>query len=341
MQLHDPSSDKISVSLTSYKKVIRMTDTELQDWLRKKSRIDDLPSMVWEKLEELGLVKDALPNYNEVQREDLLVYAKIFYQLWRDGRPSAIRGLERPPEQEDSEERESFQMEPNGYERERSAAYSEYLAKLATDDPLVRGFRRQILGSEDKLLTPEEAEKAISDGVGSISTSRQLSRGRAFPWPEEQAEWFLLTGEAPDILPLRGRVNKRWGRAHNHGVITLEIESWVSPEVVKDAYSRLQKRTIEKNNRRMKSKTLALFRFVVEQNKSVHPLNLSERKERAERVGERPQTATELSGPSWREMMKQWNERFPRNHEWHYKDEQNFARDFRNAERRIANPVKG
>lgn len=304
-------------------------------------RIDHLPPMVWEKLEDMGLVRDALPNDNEVQRDDLLDYAKTFYGLWRDGRRSVVQRVVRPPDQEELEEQESFQMESDEYERERSTAYSEYLAKLATDDPLVRSFRRRNLGGEDRLLTPTEAEKLISEGAPTASASRQLSKGRAIPWTEEQAEWFLLTGEVPRIAPLIGRVSKRWGRTHNHGVITLEVEPWVSPEAVKDAYSSLQKRAIGGRNRRMKPKTLALFRFVMEQIESVHPLNLRERKERAERAGRRPQTATTLSGPSWREMMKRWNEKFSEDPDLHYRDEQNFARDFRNAERQIANSVKG
>jgi hypothetical protein len=39
-------------------------------------------------------------------------------------------------------------------------------------------------------------------------------------------------------------------------------------------------------------------------------------------------------------MMARWNEQFPEEHAWRYKDVRNFERDFRNAEWRIANPVK-
>jgi hypothetical protein len=35
------------------------------------------------------------------------------------------------------------------------------------------------------------------------------------------------------------------------------------------------------------------------------------------------------SWPGWRRIMEQWNERYPQDHGWHYKDVRNFRRDFR------------
>jgi hypothetical protein len=36
-----------------------------------------------------------------------------------------------------------------------------------------------------------------------------------------------------------------------------------------------------------------------------------------------------VRGPSWRHIMEQWNQRYPREHDWHYTDVRNFRRDFK------------
>lgn len=320
--------------------MIRMDDQKLQDWLAKELRIDRVPRPVWEALDEERLIEYAQAVGVEDAGDDLLSAAKRYLKCFRGG------GSDREPNyriEDGGVEQEKFGEELGEYEKERAAAFSEYHAKLAADTLSVRSFREYNLGGQDEVLTIEQAERLMSsDGALAILNSiDRVSRhlAKEHPWTEEQAAWFVLTGETPSIAPATGRINRVWKKVHTHGTITLMVEPWLSPETVRDAYLRLQKKALNRNNRRIGARNLALFRFVVGEVESIHALGLRQQKARAKWVKRRSGTATELAGSSWRELKKQWNAWYPEGHPWHYKEVQNFARDFRATERKIANPI--
>lgn len=96
-------------------------------------------------------------------------------------------------------------------------------------------------------LPPQHCE-LVSYRPGSLleelhKVAKRLSR-QIPPWDEARAAWFVLTGEAPEVLPLHGMTEYRrgslglWERA----VITLHAEPWVSAERVADLYRLAQQR---------------------------------------------------------------------------------------------------
>lgn len=103
-----------------------------------------------------------------------------------------------------------------------------------------------------------------------------------YPWEEQAAVWFVLTGETPQVAPLTWQA--RWSGhgvgedAFGYGFITLKIEPWVDPKLVWKVYSDIQRGLRgERRNRRLDPKTLDLLRFVNERVR-VADLSRSERR---------------------------------------------------------------
>jgi hypothetical protein len=102
-----------------------------------------------------------------------------------------------------------------------------------------------------------------------------------YPWEEQDATWFVLTGETPSVTPLaeefRGFGNDIWEDSFSYGFITLKIEPWVPAREVGRFYLDLQRglRGVSRA-RGLEDKSLRLLRFV---NERVNVASLS-RKER-------------------------------------------------------------
>jgi hypothetical protein len=98
-----------------------------------------------------------------------------------------------------------------------------------------------------------------------------------YPWEEPDAVWFVLTGQTPQVAPFTWQA--RWfgsgigEDSFRYGFVTLKIEPWVDPKLVREVYSDIQRRLRGgRRNRRLEPKTLELLRFV---NERVDVANLS------------------------------------------------------------------
>ncbi len=280
------------------------------------------------------MVQPALPDAHVTERENLQSCAKLLYEIWLDGREEAVGDRRRSQGHDNFQGWEVLETELDEYEAKQAKAYSEYLAKVAADDPQVRTFRHERLGG--RLLTEDQAQRYLSDHSPFVWSDVSCRLAETYPWTENQAAWFLLTGKPQEIQPLAGRSIESKAGSHIQGFILIKAQPWVSPETARNAYLRLQKRTLGRSKRRVGDRNLALFRFVIEQVERVHVLTPVERDERAKQVGQRSQTITEVVGPTWQQLMDRWNERYPEGHGWRYENVRNFSRDFRNAERLIA-----
>lgn len=150
-----------------------------------------------------------------------------------------------------------------------------------------------------------------------------------YGWKQEDALWFVLTGETPRISPMEVSASLLTGHRDSPPVrtITMEVSPWVSADTVKETYQELQ-RQIKKGDvskgEIKEPRKLAVFRFVNEQEK-VH--------------GERP---------DWPILFARWNEEYPEGHEWHYADASSFGsskkpwdtfqRDYREARKVVMDP---
>ncbi len=130
------------------------------------------------------------------------------------------------------------------------------------------GLIHRVLASQGSLLG--ELHKEVSRLI------------QHYPWEEQAAVWFILTGETPQVAPLTWQA--RWSDhgvgedAFGYGFITLKIEPWVDPKLVWKVYSDIQRGLRgERRNRRLERKTLDLLRFVNERVK-VADLSRGERR---------------------------------------------------------------
>jgi hypothetical protein len=144
-----------------------------------------------------------------------------------------------------------------------------------------------------------------------------------FPWPPLkdyddilQVPKFVLTGLVPWVAPLGHTVPT--GNPDLYQAVDITVWPWVPVEAVTRLYELVRK---ELNPTPTTSpKRLSLFNFVM-----LHP------EVEVLREGEKPKV------PSWRELLRSWNERYPEGDRWHYKDVRNFQRDFKEAFDQIAN----
>ena len=91
----------------------------------------------------------------------------------------------------------------------------------------------------------------------------RLVKASGYAWSEEQATWFVLTGEATPSNALDGRIDTVFGDMITRGTITLTAEPWVPAEVVVRYYRKMQRAMLRHDNRPLSDKSLALFRFVM------------------------------------------------------------------------------
>ena len=139
-----------------------------------------------------------------------------------------------------------------------------------------------------------------------------------YPWDAATAAWFVLTGEPPWVPPLTATAQGP-DSTRNHGTITIKASHWVPEEDVANLYSymKAQTRPAPTTSRRR----LTLFCFVTERSSPI-----------LERL------TTGIDPPPWRSLQSQWNEEYPADHKWHYRDIRNFRRDFLEAWRSLAVP---
>jgi hypothetical protein len=125
-----------------------------------------------------------------------------------------------------------------------------------------------------------------------------------FPWAPDRAGWFLLTGERPEVVPLRFSYHR------SRQVFTLYFAPWISEKTIRKAYRKGQKVVQGGDNRRMKERTLAVVRFVAEH------------------------TDDEGNRPSWAQLTDLWNEQHPG--EWKFKDRFGMRKTYQRAGKELA-----
>jgi hypothetical protein len=308
---------------------------ELMHWLASQVGVDKIPDDVRAILEEDGWVEDALDNHTGMERQDLV--------------DETLALVAEKPGRIDAEEPGSVDV--LAYEANRAAVYAEYLAKIAVEDERVQGFRRHVL--EDKLLTPEAAEKyleAASDYVHRKLTRIARRLARIYPWEPEDAAWFVITGHVPPVMPVRARTRTRYTHGFSSGTIVLEVAPWVSAETVQKTYIEAQTKLRGRRAHKLEDRNLAVFRFVVERLEAVRPVTLTKLRETHTPRSLKFLTmdefgwpkmfkATELVGPPLTELHGEWNQKYPEGHDWHYKSPKTFTRDFRKTQEEISHPL--
>jgi hypothetical protein len=245
-------------------------------------------------------------------------------------------------------------------------ALSEYLTRVAAVERRVMGFRKRYLGGTTKTVTPAEMPQLLQswsvapgeeseDDVtlywtreerpvrfrGSYGSAiGELDRlgsylARNYPWFQDQAMHFVLCGEVTQVKTLSGKPRQSMNlgpaaHAFHRGTITLEIEAWMPPELVKKGYAKIQRELRENmarqgvNMPRSGGRGTEVFRFVVGRSE-------------VEVVSEAEHLGKLVLRETWRELRRLWDANLPPGHAWHYGEEgaRNFYRDFVNGQKAV------
>lgn len=136
-----------------------------------------------------------------------------------------------------------------------------------------------------------EASNTLGDVAGYLAWR--------YPWEQEDAAHFVLTGETPTVLPLRLMYDP------NKDAYMLEIQSWTSKAALGAAYRAIHGKKV---NQPLESNTLTLLEFV-----DGH-------------------TDQEGNRPTWEALRKLWNWRGLGRHYGHYRT---FSKAYRRARPRL------
>ena len=160
---------------------------------------------------------------------------------------------------------------------------------------------------EEILPTPSEGlvlffQEEVS-GLGDLS-SRLAA---LYPWSAEDAAWFILTGEPPDVVSvsLSYHASRR--------TFTSSFAPWISENTLRRVYRKARDRAHGEENRQPGSKALAVLRFVSERT---------------------PPT----ENPRWTELVKSWNQDDDIPALWKFKSISAFRKLYLRTELRIAGP---
>jgi hypothetical protein len=252
---------------------------------KELKRSDDgyIPDHTWQWLQEEGFIEDALLQDFDEEAVDFIV--RRIDQMY--GRASYGGSRQSAGANEYDEESAPKVGE---YVSARAKAISEFLAILADQRPDVTEFRRKSLG--ESLLAPEEARTILAASGTVVEEALKLGAHLAedyLGWDEEGAVWYVLTGETPQLHPIkiRGRGKFRGGmRPFQHSVI-LTVLPWVPAKEVERVYRNVQQQVLEEASRETGPRILEVAQFVWER------LRLD---------GERK---------SWQAWFRQWNENYP------------------------------
>jgi hypothetical protein len=182
------------------------------------------------------------------------------------------------------------------YVATRARAISEVWAALADERPDVFEFRETVLGG--RLLSPEEASAIIDASGGTLDELRELELRKLgsilvndyYGWDKEGAIWYVLTGDAPQLQPVRirarGKLPVEYYVPFQYDV-TFSVLPWVPAKEVERAYRSAQKRLLEETPRETDTRILEVVQFWWEQFRA------------------------QGSMPSWPAWFKLWNQTHP------------------------------
>jgi hypothetical protein len=247
-------------------------------------------------------------------------------------------------------------------------ALSEYLSKVASVERQVMEFRRRHLGGPATTVAPSEVPRlleswSVSPGSESeddvylhwtggeypvrfrgtfwsaLGTLDRLGDylAKRYPWNKDQAMHLVLCGGKHQVKTVSGKRGRSFNlgpAAHSfhRGTVTLEVEAWMPPELVKRAYARMQ-REVPKDDvvlggavgiRRAHGRYAEVFRFV---------LGRSEIKV----VSEKENLGKLVIPDTWRRLRELWDKNLPAGHSWRYGADrvQNFRRDFMRGQENV------
>ena len=252
-------------------------------------------------------------------------------------------------------------------------ALSEYLSKIAAIERRVMEFRRRHLGGPKATVVPakvpglleawsidpgteseddvtlywfgEERPMGFRGGYWSaIGTLDGLCDylAKKYPWNKHHALYFVLCGSLGQVKTVSGKKRNSKGLgpdAHKFDryTITLEVEAWMPPELVKKAYAKLQRENKggeltgeATTTRRSYGRTAEVFRFVVDRSE-------------IEVVSEKENLGKLVLSGSWEELRKSWDKHLPANHAWRYGENgrRNFHRDFMRGQKAVTGTQDG
>src|SRR5215207_1294526 len=112
------------------------------------------------------------------------------------------------------------------------------------------------------------------------------------------------------------------------------VQPWVPADTVRKFYRQLQGRVLTSRPRALSERNLAVFRFVVGQ-QEVKPKGDNAP---ASELTRRHPKLMRIKQPSWRVMLKRWNQHYHADDKWQYRYVRNFQRDFRRAKQATVSP---
>jgi hypothetical protein len=206
-------------------------------------------------------------------------------------------------------------------------------ASISVESPGITKTMEKLHPSQDPLVTfvwpwveterPETFQVWPNSVVGELQRI-SLRLAKEHPWSAEAASLFILTGEVLWVSPLSYWTQQTGligTAAHKYewAEITLTIAPWVKEKVVLEAHRKI-KRSLGYKDGRWEPRNVAVFRFVLQQSKFeiVKKPRLLGRDWRAK-----------LILPAWKELRRQWNEKYPVGNEWHYGQNDPHAKIFR------------
>ena len=111
---------------------------------------------------------------------------------------------------------------------------------------------------EEKSHYVAATEKSVLAVLARLSEQRL----RGYPISPEKGSWFILTGEFIPTNPVRIFYENLKHPNFQHSTITVEAESWMSPEEIAEHYRYAQKQILGKTPRSLEAKSLDVFDFV-------------------------------------------------------------------------------
>ena len=266
-----------------------------------------IPRTVFDKFIEDGYVQDCLDgtlehegsekdNFQELKR--MLAVELDYLKAYR--REMAQSTVESPLDEEESVPPIEMESSHDTYVSKRAGAISEVWAALADERPDVIEFRQTVLGGG--LLSPEEASDtvgALRDAIGELRALELSKLGSVlandyYGWDEEESVWYVLTGKAPRLRPIRIRARGKSPVEHYVPFqfdVALSVLPWVPAKEVEHAYHIAQTQLLEKSPRKIAPRTsprvLEVVQFWWEQFR------------------------TRGSMPTWRAWYELWNQAHP------------------------------
>jgi len=242
---------------------------EAREYIQESSGIPTGTS--WQDLKDLA--EDALKLQTEMHQDFLGTYSE-----------EVGEGIDEEPS-------DAMEEEPSvsAYVETRARLISEFLAMLADQRADVTKFREEALGG--RLLSADEARTMEAPGevqedlrkLGSALASDYLG------WEEEEAIWYVVTGEAPRLRPIKitGRGKFRQEYVPFQARFTLTILPWVPAKEVGRVYRTIQQQWLKEKSRETGLRVFEVGAFVLE---------------RLRLEGDRD---------SWQAWFKQWNQIHP------------------------------